>query len=62
MSYSAELIVHVIADDPDEALRLRMKVEALLLVGTQNFPKSGKVRWLCSRPVSKVIDQPQSKG
>lgn len=60
MSYSAELIVHVVADDPDEALRLRMKVEALLMVGTQNFPKSGKVRWLASKPVSKVVDQPKT--
>lgn len=56
MSYWTELTVNVKEEDPDKALRLRYKVEAVLQALAY---KEGlhKVRWFCSKPVDKVPEK-----
>jgi hypothetical protein len=54
MSFATELTVEVRAEDPDDTLRLRLKVEAVLMEMQNKLPKGGKVRWFCSQAVEKV--------
>lgn len=57
MRYATELTVDVRADDPDEALRLRYKVEAALMEVQRKLPQAGQVRWFCSQKVEAVPEK-----